>query len=113
MERGVQIGQNLKYGVLQKNEFKIVYVAPMKVHHGGLRAIIIKALVVFYRLHIFSFSTTYFKFRISDWRISRGRVVSMSGARSGAELVYLILLVTLHLKCLVGFCVECRLLQLR
>lgn len=26
-----QIGQHLKYGVLQKNEFKIVYVAPMKV----------------------------------------------------------------------------------
>jgi hypothetical protein len=34
---GVQIGQNLKYGVLQKNDFKIVYVAPMKVHHGGSR----------------------------------------------------------------------------
>jgi hypothetical protein len=27
----LQIGQHLKYGVLQKDEFKIVYVAPMKV----------------------------------------------------------------------------------
>jgi hypothetical protein len=26
-----EIGQHLKYGVLQKDEFKIVYVAPMKV----------------------------------------------------------------------------------
>lgn len=27
----------MKYGVLQKNDFKIVYVAPMKVRCGGLQ----------------------------------------------------------------------------
>ena len=30
----IQIEQNLKYGVLQKNDLKIVYVAPMKVLHS-------------------------------------------------------------------------------
>ena len=48
MNNGVQIGQNLKYGVLQKNDFKIVYVAPMKVHYGGLKEYIQAFFGLFY-----------------------------------------------------------------